>query len=467
MISKEQVKAILTDIRFWIAFFFMIRLIGITNAPLEVGHNWRQALTSMIARNFYEGSANILYPRIDMAGNQSGIIGSEFPFFNYLIYLTSLIFHYSHWYGRLINLIVSSLGIYFFYLLVNRISSKNIAFNATIVLLSSIWFAFSRKTMPDTFSISLVMIGMYCGVIYLLKGARGKLALCFLFITLGMLCKIPAAFLLAALPLLFFMPEIEMGRKITVSLACMFAFLIAGLWYFYWVPYLIETYHYPLYFPKRLAEGWSEIRPLIPDFFRQFYFHALESYVAFAFFLTGIFVVISKRNRNLNLGLLAVTLVFLLFVIKTGAVFPTHNYYVIPFVPVMALIAGYGISKVPVKFRYIILLVLAVEGIGNQQHDFFIRDKECYKLSLEELSDKFISKNDLIVINGGPSPQEIYFAHRKGWTVENGSLTESELLRFKDMGAAFLIIDKTLFDQPISFFPVVNSGINFDIYQLK
>ena len=84
MIQKEKIKLILTDIRFWILFFFILRLVGITNAPLEIGHNWRQALTSMIARNFLEGNPNLLYPRIDMAGNQTGIIGSELPFYNYL-----------------------------------------------------------------------------------------------------------------------------------------------------------------------------------------------------------------------------------------------------------------------------------------------------------------------------------------------------------------------------------------------
>lgn len=85
MLNKNQLKVIVTDFRFWILLFFLIRLIGITNPPLEIGHNWRQSLTNMIARNFLEVDANILYPRIDMAGENTGIIGSEFPFFNYLI----------------------------------------------------------------------------------------------------------------------------------------------------------------------------------------------------------------------------------------------------------------------------------------------------------------------------------------------------------------------------------------------
>lgn len=74
MIKKQQIISILSDFRLWIFFFFILRLIGITNAPLEVGRNWRQSLTDMIARNFVEGNPNLLYPQIDMAGNQTGII---------------------------------------------------------------------------------------------------------------------------------------------------------------------------------------------------------------------------------------------------------------------------------------------------------------------------------------------------------------------------------------------------------
>ena len=37
----------LKDIRFWIIFLFLLRLYGITNPPLEVGHNWRQTTVAM------------------------------------------------------------------------------------------------------------------------------------------------------------------------------------------------------------------------------------------------------------------------------------------------------------------------------------------------------------------------------------------------------------------------------------
>ena len=138
---NSKLKNIIADIRFWIIIFFIIRLIGITNPPLEVSHNWRQTTVTMVARNFLELDNTIFYPRIDFAGEKTGITGMEFPVFNYIIYIVSKVFGYTHWYGRLINLIFSSFGLWFFYKVIKKYFKLEIAFNATIVLLFSLWFS--------------------------------------------------------------------------------------------------------------------------------------------------------------------------------------------------------------------------------------------------------------------------------------------------------------------------------------
>lgn len=460
-------RKIIKDIRFWILLFFLLRLIGIENPPLEISHNWRQSLTNMIARNFVETDANILYPRIDMAGNASGIIGSEFPFFNYLIYLLSLAFGFDHWYGRLINLIVSSFGIYFFYRLVEKLCNARIAFNAAIVLLASIWFAFSRKVMPDTFSVSFVIIGLFYCYDYLISGSKWKLLLYFCFASLGMLCKIPALCLLSPLAILLFIDTIDQRRKIHVYLISLISIITVSLWYFYWVPHLLATYNYPLYFPKGIMEGIKEILPLLPQLFEKFYFSSLSSYLAFAFFIVGIVLLIRSKDKQLKFGIGLITLVFLIFVIKTGSIFPLHNYYIIPFTPVMALIAGYGIEKFSLKYQYLIIILISFEGIANQQHDFFIKDSEKYKLSLEVIADTYIGKNKLVVINGGQSPQQIYFLHRKGWTVESDFINKENLDSLKTLGASFFILNKKVFDTNIEYYSLLASTESFNIYKIE
>ncbi|NVO21593.1 MAG: glycosyltransferase family 39 protein [Bacteroidetes bacterium] len=467
MLKGRKLVPILGDIRFWILLFFFFRLVGITNAPLESGHSWRQCLTNMIARNFSEGGPDILYPRIDMAGDRTGIIGSEFPFYNYLIYLLSSLFGYAHWYGRIINLLISSIGTYYFFLLAGKLSDRRIAFSSTIILLCSIWFGYSRKIMPDTLSVSLVIIGLFYGYQYLYSNSLKSLLLFMIFSGLGVLCKIPAMSLMAAIPVILLVKEIPAKRKLIVAITGLLCLFPAFMWYFYWVPYLVQTYHYQLYFPKGLMEGIREILPLTWQLFEKFYFSSLFSYLAFGFFVAGVYYISRSKTLWLKLGLAMISLIFLAFIIKTGAVFPLHSYYIIPFTPVMAFIAGHGIAKLPLKFQYIPLLIIALEGIGNQQHDFFLKPSELYKLRLESKMEKWVGKNEKIVINGGPSPQEIYFANRKGWTINSEQINLNNLEEYRKKGARYLVIDKHLSEALIPEFPVIYSDPDFSISLLE
>lgn len=449
--------------------FFVIRLFGITNPPLETGHNWRQSLTNMIARNFYERGIDLLHPMIDMAGEKSGIIGSEFPLLNALIALMSFVFGYEHWFGRLINLFITSLGSLAYYKLIRALFTGRIAFSATLILLSSIWFTFGRKIMPDTISVSLLLMGFWFGFRYL-RGDQGRWLLLisfFLLTTLGLLCKIPALALMGCLIVVPVPKKYPVGRKTIVVLTGGAAVAIAFLWYFYWVPYLLEAYRFQLFFPKTISEGWAEIRPLIPELSERFYFSALKSYIAFAAFLAGAFLFLRRGNVLLISALGAITLLFAAFVIKTGAVFPLHNYYVIPFVPVMALAAGHFVGNLRPVWGNLILLLIMVESIANQQHDFFIKPDRLYKLSLESITEEHLPEEGLVVINGGPSPTDMYFAHRRGWTVSVAEgLDMNQLDSLTGLGAAYLILDRHYTEETLDL-PLIYGDDDYLIYRLK
>jgi 4-amino-4-deoxy-L-arabinose transferase-like glycosyltransferase len=150
----------------------------------------------MVSRNFLEVDANPMFPRIDIAGEKTGITGMEFPVLNYLIYLLSLAFGYHDWFGRLIVLLISSLGIWTFHNILKKQFNPQIAFNSSIVLLFSIWFTYSRKIMPDTMAMSFMFFGIQQGINYF-ESPRLKPLLWFGFwICLGILSKLPVVFLL-------------------------------------------------------------------------------------------------------------------------------------------------------------------------------------------------------------------------------------------------------------------------------
>ena len=283
-----------------------------------------------------------------------------------------------------------------------------------------------------------------------------------------MLCKIPALSLFSLLGITLFIPKISILRKVQLYVAAVISFTLVCLWYFYWVPHLLATYQYQLYFPKGFMEGLLEIKEYIPELLEKFYFSSLSSFAATLCFIIGIYFIAKSEHRFLKAGIALVSMVFVVFIIKTGSVFPLHNYYIIPFTPIMALIAGYAISKFSTKYQWMVLVLIAIEGIANQQHDFFIKDSKRYKLELDEITSKKIPSNELIVINGGPSPQDIYFSHRKGWTAHNHDVVRPAYIdSLNSLGAHYLIIDKHRLEQTINGMKSIYEDENYLIYELR
>lgn len=444
-IQLSKISHYLRRFPFWIVLFFLIRLIGITNPPLETAHNWRQVTTNMYARNFLEIDNNPFYCRVDMAGNLSGITAKEFPVFNYLIYIAFELFGFDHWYGRLINLIVSSFGLYFFYRIIKQISTPDIAFASGIILAVSIWFAFSRKIMPDTFSMSLVLGGIFFALQYLYEKKKYGIWLFAIFATIGVLSKIPSGFILIVLVLPLFDTKIAIRQKAMLCIGGIIIIIINGLWYFYWAPYIVEKYGYAHYPIQPYLRGIKEIFTHLPATFNRFYFSALHSFVAFAIFLTGVVWLFIKKEKRYGLIFSLSLFAFVVFMFKAGFSFHHHSYYIIPFVPVMAFIAGYGLicSIKSQRWRAVLLVLIAIEGIANQQHDFWIDDDEKYKLELEIMADSVSNRNDLVALNGDGNPQELYFMHRKGWIVKNTQLQQEHFIdSLKAENCKYLFINK-------------------------
>ncbi len=461
-----------SDIRFWIALFFLLRLYGITLPPAEVGHAWRQVTVNMVARNFLATGPEIFLPRVDFAGDKSGITGMEFPLLNYLIYLVSLVAGFDHWYGRIINLIISSLGIYFFNLLVRKALGERIAFFSTLVLLSSIWFNYSRKIMPDTFSMSLVFMGLYAGIRYLERGKWLRLAASGILITLGILSKLPSLCVMPVILLPLLDQTFPARRRWSMAaLLAMAASLVAG-WYFYWVPYLVKQYGFwHFYMGNSFTRGWNEILDNLPDTAKNFYFSSLYSYLGFIAFLTGICLAFIRKEKTVTHVFLLLTAVFIVFIIKAGYNFPHHNYYIIPYVPVMAMVTGYLISLVDRQWmRSTLAAVIMLEGIINQQHDFRIKPENRYLLELETWADSVSRRDDLIVINGGISPVDIYFTHRKGWTCQNEDLFNGKALEeMTAKGCRYFFLDRNRVEGDVPEIPyrIIFENKDLRVYDLR
>lgn len=446
--------------------FFLLRLVGITNPPLEVAHNWRQSAVNTIARNFEEIDGNILYPRFDTAGEEDGVSGTEFPLFNYLIFIFNLLFGYAHWYGRLINLVVSSLGVFLFYRIIRDWFNHRLARYAAMVLLTSLWFTFSRKIMPDTFSLSLVMVSMFYGLTYLRDGKLWRLLVYMALMTLGLLSKIPSLTIAAVMALPLLDGGLSLNRKATLIIASILPLVLSAWWYFYWFDHITTGYQLFSMGPGS-AEGMKQLIGAPLEMLDNFYFDALK-FSGFVLFIIGLIAAIKNRAYNV-LGVLLLSMTsFLLFMLQAGYGFSMHEYYTLPFVPTMAFMAGYGLSMIPLAtIRSTLVAVIMIEGVANQQHDFFIKDKQRYKLGLEAFLDAHIGE-ELIVVNGGQNPQLMYFAHRRGWTESSERLSKGHRLKaLVRKGAQYLVWDKNVEVSPPSAITARAENEHFVIFDLS
>lgn len=457
----KKLKYWLNKFEFWLILTLIHRLFSIAQPPLETAHNWRQATVNMVARNFLENDANLLFPRVDMAGELSGICGMEFPLLNYLIYLVSLVFGYNHWYGRLINLTISSLGLWYFFKYLKSYFSERFAFSASIILMFSLFYYYSRKIMPDTFSIALIFIGIYLVKEFIQKRNWWRFLAFFILITLGLLSKLPAIAALVFLWPVFF--EADNSQKILITSALVISGNIAGVWYFYWVPFLDTTYGYHHFFMGEsflwtlnfLSENWTKTLHL-------FYEKAI-GFSGFAAFLAGIFF--ARKNKSLLILSLISVPIFIGFLLKSADKFTNHEYYIIPFIPIMALIAAEAVSRLPKKVWIIALITVSTEGVTRKWSDQFIRN-DAGLLSIESEIAPFVAPTDLIAINSGEFPTPMYFAHRKGWLTNNEQLAELSFIdSLKAKNCKHIIILKHRFGEPIRLdLPLKKSSPNFDLY---
>ncbi|MES2780448.1 MAG: hypothetical protein V4651_11175, partial [Bacteroidota bacterium] len=212
--------------------------------------------------------------------------------------------------------------------------------------------------------------------------------------------------------------------------------------------------------------GVLELRTHLPQVVEKFYADAMF-YTGFAACVAGIIIASIKKEKWLYRIILPVSIVFLLYIGKSGYRFYHHSYYIVTFVPVMCFLAAYALQFIKrTNLQLMLLGVIMLENIANQQHDFRFKQSEAYKLSLEQLADETSKPNDLIAINGGQNPQELYFTHRKGWTLKEEQLTPESIDSIAQLGCKLLFIN--LHNSQIRFhYPVVKTTNYYLIYSLK
>lgn len=379
---------------------------------------------------------------VDETNGGTGIIGMEFPIMYYIQGKLAHLFGFHVAIGRLINIIISTLGVAYFYALIRRFSIEKTAFYATLLLMISCFFMYSRKVMPDTEAIAFYIIGIYYYCNALSRANWKDIGLAFFFLSLGLLVKI-AVLPLIAVVVFSYLYYRNKPKKSWVFLLPIIALIPALFWYFAWNPHLATTYGNWYNIGGNLSDGAQALMDAPLKLLEQVFFHPFFSYLVWGVLLIGLYKAISQGiTLAISLSLALFFILFTIYALKSGTIFISHEYYILPLVPVLAVIGGYGLTQIG-KYAWLFMFVIALEALANQAHDFRFNHNEAYKLTLTSIGNKYIPRNALVAINGNSNPQELYFLGRKGWNLSDELLcNKKQQHALKAKGCAFWIFNK-------------------------
>lgn len=458
-------ERVIFDPRLWAGLLFVAGLFYL-DLPYLGDHAPRQTGTATIAQNFYELGLNPFYPTSNICGEVApDYFATEFPFLQTLSVFFYYIFGEQYWIGRLINWTVSCLGLVYFALLVSKLmagatadeTARRTGLFAMLLVIGSITTTFMRKMMPDTFSLFLAIIGTYYLYAYLLDGRRRKLLIGGVLVALGVLSKIPALVVVTLLAVPFVDKAIDLRRKVWVTGVLGIAGLLTAGWYFAWMPHLQQISTCPaLIYPVSLREGFEIFAfEMHEKSIRRFRDIAFCGSYPFWLFLVSLVITMIRREGKLLFGTLAYTALFMLFVFKTGKVFPTHNYYVIPFIPLMAFYCGKLLEE-QLMSKWLglgVALALTVMPLRYAYDDVYLK-KDPPELRLENLLDRTGSDpNDKIMINSGwMNPEAMFYARRRGFFADSSTLDHYNWMPdYRDMGVRRVVVDKRIYKKRLPY----------------
>jgi len=443
-----------------------VHLIGIWNPPIEAAHSWRQATGLMVARNYFEGNTSFWYPMVDETSGGTGIIGMEFPLLYYIQGKLGVLFGFHAGIGRLLNVLISTLGLVYFYALLRRFATEKIAFYSTLLLMVSCFFMYSRKVMPDTEALAVYIIGIYYFFEALRFGRWKDVLLSFMMLSLGLLLKISVLPLLAFVVFAYVKTSNE-PKKTGVFLIPFISLIPACIWYFIWNPYLAAHFGSWYNLGGGLMNGGKAFIESPFLLLQQLVFHPFVSYLAFGLCLYGVIRIVKHGvSWAWKLSLPLFLVLFTGYALKAGVIFLTHEYYILPMVPLLAILGGYALSTLG-KFSWVFMLLISIEAIGNQLYDFRLNRSEAYKLELGHLAERYIPTQALVAINGNSNPQELYFLGRKGWNLSDNTLRQKGVVNdLTAKGCSYLVVNKRTLSNLPDYGKIIYDGADYQLIQL-
>ena len=422
-------------------------------------HVWRQVNTLAVAKNYYEKDMNILYPRIDKNYGTNGVTGPQFTSYDYSVALLYKGFGFSEtthrWFSLMLSLCAIAGTVAIIRLYLPRGGAPYWGGLALIGIPE--FYYYSIAAVPDLLALAAMVWGWWWFYQFL-----NTQKLKYAWISGVFLALAGATKLMFLVPGFIFLGEIIRrnawnylrigGYAIVGTLA-----IGASLAWYVWAKHLtdmngINEFVHAIRFKESVLDVLTVLgKNLAID--------TVETWVGYPLIIPvfgGIYFLLKHRRQDWRVGLSLLSAV--LYYVFMQHQLEHHGYYIILFVPFIALSAAYFMEVVqrrskasPEKFfgmsKWHIFLVLApIWSLLRMSHNFNL-DKPGMPLAFTQSESRErmqqLSKSQDLWIVGPDQSGCVYFYYlgAKGFPWYNLGDKPTEFSRFKSMGAKGIVTD--------------------------
>lgn len=441
-----------------ILFFLLPILISfllharIFNLDVMGVHSWRQSQTQTVIYNFNYSDNSILNPqRFDLSSGTTTLL-YEFPLYQWLIAQVNTIVGYSVANTRIMTYIFFVFGLIGFYRLIIKFVSPEIALLTNICFcFSPLMYYYSVNPLPDTLALAFGIWALNFLFEFVARPNNLSFILFSTSLSLAALIKLP--YILFGSALIIYFKGLtkrkdykEFIERICILTVCLIPVVI---WYYRAIqtwsnnPIAQGILNNDKSLSKLIYYLQGNLISTLPEL--------ITNYAACPFLILGIFMLFKKKKSwSLAHHYLITTFLFFTayFLYELNMIKDTHDYYLMPFVPLIFLLVARGIIlfyekgyKKPALFLILLIPVMAWVRMNNAWDPSSPGFNKEY-LTKNETFKKIIPENALCIIDHDDSKFiALYFLKRNGYSLGQNEMSAEAIKKFYLKGARYLITD--------------------------
>ncbi len=447
-----------------IALSLMMHL-KIFNRDLVGFHVWRQTQTQNTILSFAEEDPNIFNPRRNERGNGDGIFRMEFPVSQWITSLPIKYLGNDILLSRFMNFLFGIFSLFGIYYLSKRLFlSQHLALAAVWILsFTPLFYYYTINPLPDNLALTFCIWGIFFLIKWHQKQKNRDFISTILLFSLAGLTKLPFA-LIFVMPLILVLGQCDFRKAESSILIKRGLIILLGVipilsWYLWVIPEWEGNGIVSGIFSmdddqksKFWYYLWYNIRTNTPEL--------LIGLTSLPFFIYGL---LSSRklwriSKSLSLAFgLFLVLISALMVFEMNMIEKVHDYYFLPFLPVVVLISVYGLYRFKIlaqKKRWL-WIPLSLLLLSMPVYSYFRIQPRWESVGFNE--DLLNYKDELraavpdtaLVCVGNDKSHHIflYYIKKKGWVFEQDWMGKKKLEGLIGQGCQYLYSDSRHVDQ--------------------